>query len=413
MQILLLGYGKEGKSSEAYFQNHGDEITILDSFTPSDLTKIDTSKYDLVLRSPSVRPHPGWSSITKYFFDHCPCPIIGVTGTKGKGTTCSIITTVFQSLGKKVWLVGNIGNPALDILDKVQPTDIVVYEMSSFQLWDLEKSPHVAVVLRVEPDHLNVHKDFAEYVAAKTNIVAHQTAHDYCIYNQQNITSTEIAQHSIGQKIAYPTTQKSQLLSDTLTALNVPGQHNRENTEAALLAIAAYYDQNLDELLQNHGEKIKTALASFQGLPHRLEFIRELNQVKYYDDNFSASFPALDVAIAAFSDQPIVLIAGGQDRGLDLTPTKHRIFDTPNVRKVFLIGETSSKLANGEDQNRYAIYNSFTDAFKAARRYAEDIAHQENQTVILLMSPGAPSFDMFKNFTERGQQFQDLVWGVE
>ena len=146
MKIAILGYGKEGKSAESYFQKQGHDIQIFDNFTPADISKEDFSSFDLVLRSPSLQPQAGWSSMTRYFFDHCPCSIIGVTGTKGKGTTCSIIAAILETLGHKVWLVGNIGTPALDVLDQIQPNDTVVYEMSSFQLWDLEKSPHLATV---------------------------------------------------------------------------------------------------------------------------------------------------------------------------------------------------------------------------------------------------------------------------
>lgn len=409
MKIAILGYGKEGKSAESYFQKPGHDVKIFDNFTPDEIKSEDFSDFDLVLRSPSLQPQPGWSSMTKYFFDHCPCQIIGVTGTKGKGTTCSIIAAILQSLGRQVWLVGNIGTPALDVLDQIQPNDIVIYEMSSFQLWDLEKSPHVAVVLRIESDHLNVHKDYNDYVSAKTNIVRYQTEQDFCIYNQNNADSTTIAMQSAGAKIPYPTPNKSALLSKVLNQLNLPGEHNRENAEAALHAVAAYLEQSLDELLQDHSMQISAAFTNFQGLPHRLQFVRELNHVQYYDDNFSSASPALDVALAAFTDHPIVLIAGGKDRGIDLASTKERIFhSTPNLAKVFLIGETGKLLADGEDVTKYQLCNSLAEAFSNARQFAEGIAENESP-VILLMSPGAPSFDMFQNFVDRGEQFQKLV----
>lgn len=410
MKIAILGYGKEGKSAESYFQSKQHTVQIFDNFTPEEIAKEDFSDYDLVLRSPSLQPQAGWSSMTRYFFDHCPCQIIGVTGTKGKGTTCSIMAAILQTLGHKVWLVGNIGTPALDVLDQIQPNDIIIYEMSSFQLWDLKKSPHIAVVLRIESDHLNVHKDFADYVAAKTNIVKYQTAEDFCVYNQNNTDSAAIAMQSAGTKIPYPTSEKSALLSNLLSKLNLPGEHNRENAEAALNAAAAYLGQSLDELLQNYSAQISVAFTNFQGLPHRLQFVRELNRVKYYDDNFSSASPALDVALAAFANQPIVLIAGGKDRGINLAPTKERIFHSaPNLAKVFLIGETSKLLAEGEDPAKYQLCDSLSEAFANARQLAEAITQNSNTQVILLMSPGAPSFDMFQNFVDRGEQFQKLV----
>ena len=191
----------------------------------------------------------------------------------------------------------------------------------------------------------------------------------------------------------------------------MPGQHNREDAEAALLAIAAYYRQNPCQFIQEHLSTIQQALHDFKGLPHRLQFLREVNQVAYYDDNFSASFPALDVALSAFPEQDIILIAGGKDRGIDPAPAKNRIFQTANVRKVFLIGETSSILAKGEDPTKYQICDSLDGAFASARKLANELAQnpKHNLPVVLLMSPGAPSFDMFKNFSDRGEQFQKLV----
>lgn len=413
MKIAILGYGKEGKSAESYFQKQGHDIQIFDNFTPADISKEDFSSFDLVLRSPSLQPQAGWSSMTRYFFDHCPCSIIGVTGTKGKGTTCSIIAAILEALGHKVWLVGNIGTPALDVLDQIQPNDTVIYEMSSFQLWDLEKSPHIATVLRIESDHLNVHKDYSDYISAKANIVKYQTTQDFCIYNQNNIDSTAIARQSAGTKIPYPTPNKSALLGDVLNTLNLPGEHNRENAEAALRTVTAYLGQDLEDLLAQNSGVIKQTFKSFHGLPHRLQFLRETNGVKYYDDNFSSAFPALDVALAAFPNQPIILIAGGKDRGINLTPAKKRIFhDTPNLTKVFLIGETSTLLAQGEDTTKYQLCTNLDEAFASARQLAEKIAKDSSTPTILLMSPGAPSFDMFQNFVDRGEKFQKLVQEV-
>ena len=414
MKIAILGYGKEGQSAESYFQKYRHNTQIFDNFQNEDIKNFHLDTYDLVMRSPSVRPQKSWSSITKYFFAKCPCPIIGVTGTKGKGTTCSFITTILEHLGHKVWLVGNIGTPALDILDQIKPKDIVVYELSSFQLWDLEFSPHIAVVLRIEPDHLNIHKDFNDYIDAKSNITKHQTSQDYCIYYRDNSESKKIAMLSPGKKYCYPKANDRQLIDLVLDELTVPGEHNREDAEAALLAVAAYYRQAPDQLIQEHLSEIKKALHNFQGLPHRLQFLREAEHIVYYDDNFSASFPALDVALAAFPNQDIVLIAGGKDRGIDPTAAKKRIFQTENLKKVFLIGETSQILAEGEDPNKYQICTSLAEAFQNAHKFAKVIAenHDNGLPVVLLMSPGAPSFDMFRNFADRGEQFQKLVQEV-
>ncbi len=412
MKIAILGYGKEGKSAESYFQNQNHDIRIFDNFTPDSISKEDFSDFDLVLRSPSLQPQPGWSSMTQYFLAHCPCPIIGVTGTKGKGTTCSIITAIFEALEQKVWLVGNIGNPALDILDQIQATDVVVYEMSSFQLWDLEKSPHVAVVLGIEPDHLNVHKDYADYVAAKANIAKHQTPQDFCIYNQNNADSSKIAEESRGTKIPYPTTQNRSTLDGILNSLNIPGQHNRENAEAALNAVATYRKQDLDEFLAQNSDAIKTALQNFQGLPHRLQFLREINDIKYYDDNFCTNVASLEVALRAFPGSQIILIAGGRDKTADADLPEIIELAQKYTTKTILMGESGHAMAQLLSPNdvQFQLVESLAEAVQSAKDSAENIKTQNSSTpIIVLMSPAAASFDMFENVYDRGAQFQEIV----
>jgi len=409
MKVGILGYGKEGQSAEKYFQRHGAEVEIFDKFTFDDLKTRDFSEFDLVLRSPSVHPRAGWSSSTRYFFNHCPCPIIGVTGTKGKGTTCSLITALLKALGRNVYLVGNIGTPAIEVLDDLAPDDVVVYEMSSFQLWDLDKSPVVSVILRIDPDHLNVHDSFEDYVQAKANICRHQTPEDCCIFYNNDPESRKIAEQSPAHKLSYPVEKDAQL-EKVLAVLNLPGQHNRENAEAALLATSSFLGFELANFLTKYQNEIIETFRNFQGLPHRLQFVRKLNGVEYYDDNFSSAFPALDVALAAFPNQPIFLIAGGQDRGMSHAPARDRIFSASRLQKAFLIGETSRLLADGINPSRYQLCNSLVEALTAAREAAEaeTKAHPEAPAIVL-MSPGAPSFDMFKNFADRGEQFQKLV----
>ena len=353
MKIAILGYGKEGQAAEKYFTKRGDEIEIFDQFKAEDLAKFDLARFDLVLRSPSVPPRAGVSSLTRYFFERTNAPIIGVTGTKGKGTTATLIAQILEKLGKKVFLVGNIGNPAINVLDQATKDDVVVYELSSFQLWDLEKSPKVAVVLRIEPDHLNVHKDFQDYVEAKGHITEFQTAKDQVIFFCNNEHSVAIAEKSPGEKIPYPEAEKSPRLIELLDELGVPGEHNKENAEAALRAVAAFLGVSLAELIDKNSNKLRAVLRDFHGLPHHLEFIRTVRGVDYYDDSFSASYPSLEVALKAFSKRKIVLIAGGQDRGLDLVPLKRAIFKVPNLAQAILIGEIREKLAAGEAKEKY------------------------------------------------------------
>ena len=256
MNIAVLGGGVEGKALKKYFTSHGHHVQIFDNFKDEDIKNFQLSDFDQVFRSPSVRPlDKSWTSMTQYFFEHCKAKIIGVTGTKGKGTTCSIITSILRSImqqfewpSRTVWLVGNIGIPSIEALDHIAEDDIVVFEMSSFQLWDLEQSPHIAVVLRVEQDHLDRHYSLEDYHQAKANITKHQTSEDYCIYYRNNQTSVMIGNLSIGKKLTYPIPESDQL-TELLDCLSIPGAHNRENAEAAILAVASFLNLSLIDLL--------------------------------------------------------------------------------------------------------------------------------------------------------------------
>lgn len=405
MKILLLGYGKEGKSAENYLKNHfkNPEIEILENFDPAEIRDKDYSSYDIIFRSPSVPPLnlENETSVTKYFFNHCPCPIIGVTATKGKGTTCSFIESLLKALGEDVYLVGNIGNPALDILDKLTAKSIVVYEMSSFQLWDLKQSPHIAVIGQLEPDHLNVHKDYADYLSAKANITNFQSENDYLIYYQNNPETAKIANYSDAKKIPYPFEVPLEIKS----AINLPGDHNLNNALAAIAAVASYKNISPDEYLIAKKPEIINGLKSFKGLPHRLEFLRELNDVKYYDDNFSTNPSSTRVAINAFPNNNLVVIVGGRDKtNYEDIPEIYEILKSPQIKKIILIGESGHELASRYKDDRFILSESLEDAIKTAKSEAEKISPS-----IVVMSPSAASFDMFENVYDRGKKYQDFI----
>lgn len=404
MKIALLGYGKEGQAAEKYFKTHFNaECDIFENFTPEEIKQRDYSSYDIILRSPSVPPLglPNESSLTRYFFDHCPCPIIGVTATKGKGTTCSLIKSILDSLNQDAYLVGNIGTPAIEVLDNLEPTSVVVYEMSSFQLWDLEKSPHVAVLGHLEPDHLNVHKDYTDYLNAKANITRWQIADDYLIYYSKNPETTKIANTSKAIKIPYP----YEVSDDVLKAIYLPGKHNQENALAAIAAVASYRNISPDEFIREKKSEIITGLSSFRGLPHRLEFLRELNNVEYYDDNFSTNPSSTRVAVNSFPGNNLVLIIGGRDKTnyKDL-PEIYEILQAPQIKKIVLIGESGHELAKQYQDNRFALAKSLEQAVNIAKSTAETL-----KNAVVIMSPAAASFDMFENVYDRGNKFKNLV----
>lgn len=418
MRIALLGYGKEGQAVEKYFKAHFDDVSfdIFENFTLDEIADKDYSSYDMIFRSPSVPPltilykdSPNisqnvskFTSVTRYFFDHCPCKIIGVTATKGKGTTCSFIKSLLDAEGFDAHLVGNIGTPSIEVLDDLTENSIVVYEMSSFQLWDMQKSPSVAVVGTIEPDHLNVHDGMEDYLNAKANIGRFQSASDAMVYYQNNPDSIKIAEKSPARKLPYP---NEGIPESIVNAISIPGRHNRENAIGAMTAVSAFLDISWDEYLDKHQAEIKAGLFGFKGLPHRLEFLRELNGVKYYDDNFSTNPASTRVAVESFPNDNLVIIVGGRDKtnNEDL-PEIYEILKSDNIKKIILMGESGHELARRYSDPRFIVAESLEEAVKTAKQEAEALAPS-----LVLMSPSAASFDMFKDVYDRGDQYKLLV----
>ena len=413
MKIALLGYGKEGKSVEQYFTKHqqGVEYKIFTDFTPDEIRQQDFSDYDYVFRSPSVPPLHlnNETSVTKYFFDHCPCPIIGVTATKGKGTICSFIKSLLDAHHEDANLIGNIGIPALDILDSLRPTSIIVYELSSFQLWDLQKSPHIAILGHLEPDHLNIHKDYEDYLAAKANITKYQSSRDYLVFNQNNTEAVKIAVASRATKIAYPFNDYNKIETIIHDSVSLPGRHNQENAMAAIATVACFYNISPDEYLRTKQDIILKGLSDFKGLPHRLEFLRDLDGIKIYDDNFATNLSSTRVAINSFKNSNLTIIVGGRDKtdNQDL-PELYNLLKSPQIKNIILIGESGHELAKRYPDNRFTLTESLEDAIHQAIDKAHQAATADRDN-ILLMSPAAASFDMFQNVYDRGDQFKLII----
>ena len=405
MKIALLGLGKEGQATEKYFKSHFQDLEcdIFENFTPDEIKQKDYSSYDMVFRSPSVPPlHlDNETSITKYFFDHCPCPIIGVTATKGKGTTCTFIKSLLDAEHIDAHLVGNIGSPAIDVLDNLTENSVVIYELSSFQLWDLEKSPHIAILGHLEPDHLNIHESYEDYLNAKANITKHQTNSDYLVYYKDNPEAVKIADTSKAQKIPYP----FPIPDDIKNAITIPGEHNQNNCIAAISAVACLKNISPDEYLSNNKNEILTGLKNFKGLPHRLEYLRTLNNVKYYDDNFSTNPASTRVAVNSFPNDNVIIILGGRDKTdyQDL-PEIYDILKSKNLKHIVLIGESGHELAKNYQDNRFILAETLEEAINTARTEAEAF-----DNAIILMSPAAASFDMFENVYDRGTKFQKFI----
>lgn len=422
MKIAIAGYGLEGKSNYTYFSSRGD-VTIVDERSEIDdlpagvptilgndaFTQLDG--FDLVIRTAGLSPNKIktdgkiWSA-TNEFFEKCPAPIIGVTGSKGKGTTSSLIASILTEAGKTVHLVGNIGLPALDELVNITENDIVVYELSSFQLWDAERSPQVAVVLHIEPDHLDVHANFGEYVSAKANIARYQDINDRIVYNAVNEQASAISNLSVGQRLPYQTSRTAHVhegsfyyneqLLCSIDELQLPGLHNQDNACAAITAAWPWVQD---------GVVIGEGLRAFEGLDHRLKLIGRHNGVDYYDDSIATTPGSAIAAMRAFS-QPKIVILGGSSKGANFDEVA-RIASISNVKLAILIGGEADRIDTALRAAGVACVNKGSDITMAEIVRIASEAADESDVVIL--SPACASFGMFRNYKDRGNQFIEAV----
>ncbi len=420
-KIAILGFGREGNAIYQYLlMSHINrlDIWVLDQNArlkvPAGVHKQlgknylrGLKKFDLIFRSPGVpyrllnpKPYtlnPNITSLTRLFFQKCPCPVIGITGTKGKGTTATLLYLALKKSGWRTHLAGNIGAPALDLLPQfrvLRGREIVILELSSFQLQDIDRAPQMAVVVDVFPDHLDHHKNLKEYFEAKSQIAQRQTANDVIFYLADNKLSARIAKQSPGRQISvwhYISAKERSLLRKTL---KLPGQHNFRNAQAALAA-AKYLGCPLKKSL--------AAISKFKGNEHRLEFVRNLKDVRYYNDSANTD-PEGTVAAARAFREPKVLIVGGKDKGLDYKIWAQAL-PRARIRALILMGENKNKIKKAlRITNKVRIYESTN--LKKAVGLAKKLAQSGD---VVILSPGAASFDMFKSYADRGQKFKQLV----
>lgn len=441
MKIAIIGYGLEGQAALEYWQSPDNQITVCDQKSKLTLpagVQLQTGndylanldRFDLIVRSPGIRPelislaNPNVNlaakitSVTNEFYKVSPTNnIIGVTGTKGKGTTSTLIYQILKAAGKTVYLGGNIGLPALSLLqEQITSKDWVVLEQSSFQLCDQAYSPHIAVCLIVVPEHLNWHANMDDYRAAKARLFSHQKANDIAIFNRLNKNSQTIAAHTKAKTvISYevpaageqPSARTGVYVADGSIFANqqyvcsvqdvaLIGYHNLQNVCAA---IAATWD-----VIDQQAEVITTVVRSFKGLPHRLEFVAEHNKVRYYDDSFGTTPETAMVAIQTFAE-PKVVILGGADKKVDFTELAKTVV-TSNVRAVVLIGETGPAIG------RALAEVGYTKIFNGGQKMPEivNVAHHHAQPGdVVLLSTGCASFGLFNDYKDRGNQFKQAV----
>lgn len=430
MKVAILGYGKQGKSAYNYWSRDSEnDITICDRMSDLELpfnvhTKLgndylaDLDQFDVIVRSPSIHPRDiitanspailrKVTSVTNEFLRVCPSKhIIGVTGTKGKGTTSSLIAKMLEAANFRVHIGGNIGTPPLDLLkEDIMADDYVVLELANFQLIDTQYSPHIGVCLMVVPEHLDWHPDVKEYYASKKQMFVWQTTDDIAIYYAKNEISREIASAGNGKKIPYMTLPGAEIINGNLiidnqvicktNEIKLLGEHNQQNACAAVTAVWNI-TQNVDA--------ISSVLTSFSGLPHRLEFVGTVNVVDYYDDSFGTTPETTIVALQAFS-QPKVVILGGSDKGSSYDELA-KVVKSSNVQRAVLIGEQYTRIRAALEDAGYTDLvsggSTMTDIVKTAKSVADAGS-------VVLLSPGCASFDMFKNYEDRGDQFKAAV----
>lgn len=382
--------------------------------------------FDIIFRSPSCLPtkpelveeaNRGAIVTTEIemLMKMCPCKIIGVTGSDGKTTTTSLINYILEKAGKKTFLGGNIGTPLFTQLSEITPNDIVVLELSSFQLMQMEISPDIAVITNITPNHLNIHKDYQEYIDAKKNIFKYQNENGILILNNDNEITKNCSKEAKGKVIFFSSKEK---LNDGFIVENkvikqcnegvrkhilntdeilLKGNHNYENIATAFAAVSTIIDL----------EQAATVVKEFKGVEHRLEFVRELNGVKWYNDSASSSPTRANAGINAF-EEPITLIAGGYDKNLDYEPLAKPILE--KVSNLILIGQTAGKIFDAvkqesEEQNKeLPIYMCST--LEEAVELAKKVTKPKE---VVLFSPASASFDMFKNAVERGKKYKKFV----
>jgi len=444
--IGIIGLGIEGFSSAKFLLDKGARITILDrkeekGFDESLISQVkklpltlvlgkdylkNLSDFEVVVKSPGVKrdlqeildfERNGGiiTSQTQIFFDLCPSSIIGVTGTKGKGTTSSLVYQMLKAQGLDAHLGGNIGNSPLDFFGKLTSKSWIVLELSSFQLTDLTKSPHIAVMLMTTSEHLDFHKDIKEYVDAKRNILKFQNTQDYAVINRDYPTSNEsdiLTEGKVYKISKERETMDGCYVENKKILVNIngsneeiiktgdiflPGDHNLENVCAAVMVA---------KILKVEKENIVKVLKTFKGLEHRLELVREVNGIKYYDDSFSTTPETAIAAIKSFKN-PEILILGGSGKGSDFSELGKIIGKTKNIKAIIGIGKEWERI-----KEQIEIVDSgflVVEGAKDMRTIVAAIQKIAKPQDVVLLSPACASFDMFKSYKERGDQFKEEV----
>ncbi len=445
-KIAFCGIGRSNLPLVTLFAKYGAKITVCDKKEESAFSKetlnsvretgaalkfgedyLENLDIDILFRTPGmyfnqpvlqqfIEKGVVVTSEMEVFFDICPCKIYAITGTDGKTTTTTIIAKTLEKAGKKVFLGGNIGTPLLPRIEQISKNDVAVVELSSFQLISMRKSPDVAAVTNIFEDHMNVHKDMAEYIGAKVNILAHQNAFSKAVLNFDNEEAKRLSKYVRGKLVYFSRKEKlkrgAYLSADGYLCycengreekifhkdeIKIPGLHNVENYLTAIAVL--------------HGDVENSALKSvaneFGGVEHRIEFVRELEGVRYYNDSIATSPASVTAGLKAFGKK-VIIIAGGSDKQLDYTTLSGAI--NKYVKVLILLGETAEKIKKAvvEDKtyNQNEIKIIDTDTLENAVALARENAVSGD---VVSLSPASASFDKYKDFEERGRHFKQVV----
>jgi len=385
---------------------------------------------DIILKAPGVNPSLPQivkakkdgievTSEMEIFMSLCPCKMIGVTGSDGKTTTTTLIYKILNESGYKCHVGGNIGKPLLNIVDTIHPDDFVILELSSFQLMNIKVSPHIAVITNISPNHLDYHKDMSEYVDAKSQIFRHQNKDGKLVVNKDNSITAAFAgkQNGFVEFFSRRYSESEAHLEDgylcfkgekivKASDIKIKGDHNVENYLAAICATMDFATKRAVEIVAKN----------FGGVEHRMEFVRKLNGVSFYNDSIGSS-PARTIAGLKAHTGDIVLIAGGRDKNLNYDELGLMIRE--KVSALVLVGETSEKISQSVKKAfggnvTIPVYHQveYSMAVKGAYALARGIKKDDNEVSVIL-SPASTSFDMFKNFEERGNKYKEIVNSLE
>lgn len=443
-----LGLFGGGVGVAAFLARHGALVTVTDLRNASELSpsikqleglpisyklgghhEEDFVNADMVVINPAIPKNSKFIQIARnnhaaidteinIFFKLCPAPIIGITGSNGKSTTTTLTGKILQETSRRTWVGGNIGKSLLGCLDEMKPADIAVLELSSFQLEELHhsgKSPHISIATNISPNHLDRHASMDEYIQAKKTIILHQSSEDFAILNYDDPELRRWEVNCKGNVLWYSTIRAlpngafvkgnnivisvngQNIEIPCISGIKIPGVHNLQNILAA--SCAAY----LSGAQEQH---IKKTIATFTGLEHRLEFVREVAGIRYYNDSKATTPESSMAAITAFQS-PVILIAGGYDKGSSFKAFADAC--ARNTKAVVLIGKTAEKIKElilkekGTNETPLLfVQETFEDAFRKAHCLAKS-------GDVILLSPACASYDMFLNYEVRGKKFKDMV----